>query len=602
MAPKIRLTEIRASEVVYNHYSQLFPFSPRRKVVHGLVKRLKRSIAETGMWQPIVVRAGTTEGIAGNHRFIAHLELAREAGLDEETLMVPAILVDCDEGLAVSIALMENEIREGLTQWEIVRALIKASEKKPKVVETVFEVDGNTIEQLRLWEGELDYDAEVEDRRRKLQARLTRQWIGLINDRLGEYPKLRAYFLTQLQYPSWVQARTIEELDQDITRALLNHGMRFEMGQTWNGVPTSKCLGCRMAFADVHESLRHGNGDLNLRPDGISPHFCQYLRLRPRYTQQFVPDPNGPVVFEINEDKEVDCYPPEVRTPDGQRVRGRRVQLLDDVDSYCVAPDIHEPDSCFHQQEKEAVQAAVQALTEDELPAAPPEFIQERRGTGEFVWRCPQLEGQPCSPETCIHSQEDPPGFVVMVQPGDTWEMVCMHKECGEAAQEALTDWEAEQRQLERQRWDAALTELRRVSVERTLTATENNMSSLSVRWLLETIEPLLVPTWDTPTMSHVVFGWQTAMRVRIAEEMNIGDPSDREVTRVFRSRYDGLAEKPSNGTTNQMFSMLREKTAQSDEGLRRWVACLALVRTWRDKVETIEKIAETTQKILSYE
>ncbi|MEJ2558861.1 MAG: ParB N-terminal domain-containing protein, partial [Anaerolineae bacterium] len=124
---------------MYNHYTQLFPFSPRRKVVHGLVKRLKRSIAETGMWQPIVVRAGTTEGIAGNHRFIAHLELAREAGLDEETLMVPAILVDCDEGLAVSIALMENEIREGLTQWEIVRALIKASEKKPKVVETVFE-------------------------------------------------------------------------------------------------------------------------------------------------------------------------------------------------------------------------------------------------------------------------------------------------------------------------------------------------------------------------------------------------------------------------------------------------------------------------------
>jgi hypothetical protein len=602
VAPKIILTEISASEVVYDHYTQLFPFSPRHEVNQDLVERLKRSLAETGMWQPIVVRAGTMEGIAGNHRFLANLELAREAGLDEETLMVPSILVDCDEGLAVTIALMENEIREDLTQWEVVRALIKASEKKPKVVDTVFEVDGYTIEQLRLWEGELDHDAEVEDRRRKLHARLTRQWIRLINDRLGEYPELRAYFLTQLQYPSWVQARTIEELDQDITRKLFNHGLHFEVGQTWNGVPTSICLGCQMAFVDVRELLQDENGDLNLRPDTTSPHFCQYLRLRPRYTQQFVPDPNGPVVFEISQGNEVDCYPPEALTPDGQGIRGRNVQLIDDVDVYCVAPDVHEPDSCFHQQEEEAVQAAVQALTEEGLPAAPPEFIREREGTNEFVWHCPQREGSSCIPETCIHAQDDPPGFVVMVQPGDRREMVCIHAECGEAAQEALINWEAKQRQLERQRRDTALDELRRVSVERTLTTTENNMSNLSVRWLLETLEPLLVPTWDTPTMSHVVLGWQTAMRIRIAEEMNIGDPSDREVTRVFRSRYDRLADKPANGTTNQMFSMLREQIAQSDEGLRRWVACLALVRTWRDEVETIEKIAETTQKILSYE
>lgn len=601
MAPKITLTEISASEVVYDPYTQLFPFSPRRETDQDLVEWLKRSMSETGIWQPIVLRESTKEGIAGNHRFLACLELAKEAGNDGDDLKIPAILVDCDEGLAVSIALMENEVRENLTQWEAVRAVIKAFEKKPRVVETVFEVDGNTIEQLRLWEGELDHEAEVEERRRKLQGRLTRQWIRLINDRLGEYPELRTYFLTQLRYPSWVQARTIEELDQDITRALLSHSIRFEVGQTWNGVPTSKCLGCQVAFEDVYQSLRDENSDSALRPDRTSSHFCQYLRLRPHYTRQFVPDPDGPVVFEMNEGNEVDCYPPEALTSDGQGVRGRNIHLLDNVDAYCVAPDVHEPDSCFHQQEEEAVQAAVKALTEEGLPAVPPEFIQERKGIGEFVWPCPKLEGQPCSPETCIHAEEDPPRFVVTVQPGDRCEVVCIHKECGEAAQAALVDWEAEQHRLEQQRQKAALDELRRLSVERTLVATAGHMS-MSVRWLLETIEPLLVPTWDTPTMFHVVLGWQAAMRIRIAEEMNISDPSDREVTRVFRSRYDTLADKPSNGTTNQMFSILREQMAQSDDGLRRWVACLALVRTWRDEVETIEQIAETTQKILSYE
>jgi hypothetical protein len=69
--------------VVYDHYTQLFPFSPRREIDHALVERLKRSITEIGMWQPIVVRAGTMEGIASNHRFLANLELAREAGNGE---------------------------------------------------------------------------------------------------------------------------------------------------------------------------------------------------------------------------------------------------------------------------------------------------------------------------------------------------------------------------------------------------------------------------------------------------------------------------------------------------------------------------------------
>ena len=76
MAPKITLTEVSASSVVYDHYTRLFPFSPRREIDQDLVERLKRSITETGMWMPVVVQAGTMEGIAGNHRFLAYWELA----------------------------------------------------------------------------------------------------------------------------------------------------------------------------------------------------------------------------------------------------------------------------------------------------------------------------------------------------------------------------------------------------------------------------------------------------------------------------------------------------------------------------------------------
>ncbi len=148
MVPAIQLTEILAKSVVYDHYTRLFPFSPRREVTPDLIERLRKSMSETGMWQPIVVRIGTMEGIAGNHRFLAYLELAEEQKHDLETLTIPAMLVDCDEGMAVTIGLIEDELRENLTPWESVQAVLKAFEKKPKTVEKVLEVDTNTVERF----------------------------------------------------------------------------------------------------------------------------------------------------------------------------------------------------------------------------------------------------------------------------------------------------------------------------------------------------------------------------------------------------------------------------------------------------------------------
>jgi hypothetical protein len=600
MLSHITFAEVPAGSVVYDHCTRLFPFSPRREIDWNLVKRLKRSIAETGMWQPVIIRAGTLEGIAGNHRFLACLELAPEKGRDPAELMIPVVLVECDEGLAVSIGLMENDLRENLTQWETVRALLKAAERKPEVVETVFEVDGATIEQLRLWDKELDHDTEAKERRRTLQARLTRDWTALINECLPEYPQLHAKFMEQLRHPTWVQARSLDELGRAITCALLSHGVHFGMGKTWNDVPTYKCLGCQMTFEDLHAALQCKTDPMALQPDGTSWCSCRYLRLFPRYTQQFVPGVDGASVLEVGRD-DAGHYPPGTFGPDGQVVRGNAVSLLDGLDAYCVAPDVREPDSCFHLQEAETAQAAVQALRQQGLPAVLPDFIQDGQGAQEYIWEHPQIQGEPCTPKTCRHAQDDSSGFVIILQPGGVQKMACVHAECGSAAQEALIDWEARQHQLDQQRQQAAVDTLRQVSAQRTLLALPGEVLDLSTRTLLEAIEPVLVPEWDTPAMFHIVLGWQAAAQAQMAVELGVPSPAT-ELTQAFRERYGDLAHKPTINTIVPMFRALRTQVVQSEEGLRRWVTCLSLVRTWRDELETIEQIEQATRRVSSCE
>jgi hypothetical protein len=74
-------------------------------------------------------------------------------------------------------------------------------------------------------------------------------------------------------------------------------------------------------------------------------------------------------------------------------------------------------------------------------------------------------------------------------------------------------------------------------------------------------------------------------------------DPTSA-VTQVLRDRYAELAEKPNESNTSQLFALLREKIVHSEVQLGGWIACLALVRTWRDEAKTLEQIEEAIQKI----
>jgi hypothetical protein len=284
----------------------------------------------------------------------------------------------------------------------------------------------------------------------------------------------------------------------------------------------------------------------------------------------------------------------------GRSLQGDIVLLLNGVDAYCVAPDLHESDSCFHRQEAEALQTEVDTLERQGLFVVSPAFIQEREGVGEFIWRCPQRAGVSCSLDTCEHTQDDPPGLAAVAKPGGAWEKVCLHAECGRGAQEALVDWVEQKKQQERSRQQAELDTLRRVSVERTLLAPAGETIDLSTRSLLEAIQPLLVPDWDTPTMFHAVLGWQEAVRAQLATEMGVADSNDRAVTRQLREQYGELVVRPKNGNILRMFRALREELTSTDEGLRCWVSCLALIRSWRDEVETVEQITGAIQYVSS--
>lgn len=176
--------------------------------------------------------------------------------------------------------------------------------------------------------------------------------------------------------------------------------------------------------------------------------------------------------------------------------------------------------------------------------------------------------------------------------------MACVHGECGGQAQEALLDWEAKHQQLEQQRQQAALNHLRQITIERTLLVPAGEGIDLSKPWLLTTIETLLVPDWDTLSMFNIITGWQQAVPVQIAQEMSLTDPMSKEVSRVLQDRFEELAEKPKTDNIPILFTLLREKLVHSQEELSRWIACLALVRSWQDEVKTIEQIEEATRGI----
>jgi hypothetical protein len=112
---------------------------------------------------------------------------------------------------------------------------------------------------------------------------------------------------------------------------------------------------------------------------------------------------------------------------------------------------------------------------------------------------------------------------------------------------------------------------------------------------MLEILETLLVPDWDTTTMQHIVSGWQQAVQAQLAAELNLA-LNNVKVVKVFQDRYKTLAEKPTEETVHRQFLLLRERLVKTAAHRETWLTCLAIVRSWRNEVETIEQSEERIQ------
>ncbi len=107
--------DVKTEEVVDIPLSELRPnpYQPRKTFDEASLQELATSIAQSGVFQPIIVRKSAVKGyeiIAGERRFRAS-KLA-----DKET--IPAIIREFDEESMMQIAVLENLQREDLSPLE----------------------------------------------------------------------------------------------------------------------------------------------------------------------------------------------------------------------------------------------------------------------------------------------------------------------------------------------------------------------------------------------------------------------------------------------------------------------------------------------------
>lgn len=297
-----------------------------------------------------------------------------------------------------------------------------------------------------------------------------------------------------------------EMVIDDVT---IEQAVRFTPGETWNPNPTQKCLNNTIDFQSLREAIAAGNVEFIPKPDGSVAQFCPHLRLFPQYIEQVIP--------------QRDVHQPE--------------KFLDQIDCFCANLQVKKPNSCFNDQEQIAIEAAMTELKVSGLSVISRDEVKALKKDGQFIWLGPQLKGISCTPEICVHTNNNPSGFSVIPEPDGSFQMVCRHAECGSTAQQSLIDHEAEQQHAAARQQKEAIDQLRQTTVEKTLFG----KLDLSAPEVMEVLESILVPEWDTATMEHVVIGWQRAMVAQLVVEL---DCTDAQME--FKTRYGMLRQIPT--------------------------------------------------------
>ncbi|NTY41128.1 ParB/RepB/Spo0J family partition protein [Burkholderia diffusa] len=112
-------SELPVAEIVPN------PWQPRRVFNEAKMTQLAESIREAGLTQPIVVRKSTTryQIVAGERRWRAH----KMNGMDT----IKVTIVDISDEEMAMLALVENVVRDDLSDYEISRSIRETEKEFP---------------------------------------------------------------------------------------------------------------------------------------------------------------------------------------------------------------------------------------------------------------------------------------------------------------------------------------------------------------------------------------------------------------------------------------------------------------------------------------
>ncbi|WP_434716089.1 ParB/RepB/Spo0J family partition protein [Paraburkholderia sp. A3RO-2L] len=101
------------------------PWQPRRVFNEEKLTELAESIREAGLIQPIVVRQAVSgyQIVAGERRWRAHKMVGKET--------IKVVIVDLSDEDMAMLALVENVVRDGLTDYEISRAVRETEKEFP---------------------------------------------------------------------------------------------------------------------------------------------------------------------------------------------------------------------------------------------------------------------------------------------------------------------------------------------------------------------------------------------------------------------------------------------------------------------------------------
>ncbi|WP_175772971.1 ParB/RepB/Spo0J family partition protein [Paraburkholderia phenazinium] len=101
------------------------PWQPRRVFNETKLNELAESVREAGLIQPIVVRRATSgyQIVAGERRWRAHRMIGKEA--------IKAVIIEISDEEMAMLALVENVVRDDLSDYEVARAVRETEREFP---------------------------------------------------------------------------------------------------------------------------------------------------------------------------------------------------------------------------------------------------------------------------------------------------------------------------------------------------------------------------------------------------------------------------------------------------------------------------------------